>query len=230
MNARGVTSCAGLLFDLDGTLAQTEHLHHAAFSAVLAESGRSLDHPTFLRYVLGRSNDDITAFLFPDKDGDERVRLAGEKERWFRELALAGVDATPGAYELIEWARAHDIVTGLVTNAPRENAELLIAVLRLERSFDLVVSAVETGRSKPHPDPYLAALSGLSLDASRSVAIEDSVTGIAAARAARLAVIAIANVATAHSLEGSGATLTVDDMTDRRIYDLLESRLGASKA
>lgn len=216
---------AGLLFDLDGTLAQTEHLHHAAFNALLAEYGRSLDHATFLRHVSGRSNADITAFLFPDKDSTERDQLAQDKERWFRELATAGVEATPGALALIGWARARGVATGLVTNAPRENADLMIAVLGLDRSFDVVVSATELARSKPHPEPYLAAIEALQLDATRTLAIEDSVTGIAAARAAGLAVVAIASAATLASLSGGGAELIVSDMTDATLYDFVTQRL-----
>ena len=225
LNPRQPTLRAGLLFDLDGTLAQTEHLHHAAFDALLAEYGRSLDHATFLRHVSGRSNADITAFLFPDKDGAERDRLAQDKERWFRELATAGVDATPGAVALLAWARSKGIATGLVTNAPRENADLMIAVLGLAEDFDVVICAAESLRSKPHPDPYLEALRLLSLDSTRTLVIEDSATGIAAARAAGLDVIALATDATAGSIASSGAALTVADMTDERIYALAVARL-----
>ena len=66
---------AGVLFDLDGTLAQTEHLHHAAFNAVLANHGRTLDHAAFVRHVSGRSNEDITAYFFPGMDEAGRVRV-----------------------------------------------------------------------------------------------------------------------------------------------------------
>lgn len=227
MNARGGLLRAGLLFDLDGTLAQTEHLHHAAFNALLGEYGRSLDHATFLRHVSGRSNADITAYLFPDKDGTERDRLAQDKERWFRELCTAGVEATPGAVALLEWARAQGIATGLVTNAPRENADLMVAVLGLDQAFDVVVVAPELSHSKPHPEPYLAAMRMLSLDAARTVAIEDSATGIAAARAAGLEVIAMATPGTAASIAQSGAALAVADMTDARLYRFVEERLVA---
>ncbi|MEO8741505.1 MAG: HAD-IA family hydrolase [Casimicrobiaceae bacterium] len=226
MNARGRTPRAGLLFDLDGTLAQTEHLHHAAFNALLSEYGRSLDHATFLRHVSGRSNADITAFLFPDKDSTARNRLAQDKERWFRELATAGVEATPGALALIDWARVRGVATGLVTNAPRENADLMIAVLGLDRSFDVVISAAELARSKPHPEPYLAAIEALRLDVARALAIEDSATGIAAARAAGLTVVAIASAATSSSISGSGAALIVSDMTEATLYGFITQRLG----
>lgn len=227
MNARGGLPRAGLLFDLDGTLAQTEHLHHAAFNALLGEYGRSLDHATFLRHVSGRSNEDITAYLFPDKDGAERDRLAQDKERWFRDLAAAGVQATPGAPALLAWARSHGVATGLVTNAPRENADLMIAVLGMNEAFDAVISAAELAHSKPHPEPYLAGLRALGVATARAVAIEDSATGIAAARAAGLEVIAMATPTTAASIAGSGAALVVADMTDRRLYEFVEARLVA---
>jgi HAD superfamily hydrolase (TIGR01509 family) len=226
MTARGGLARAGLLFDLDGTLAQTEHLHHAAFNELLAAYGRSIDHPTFLRHVSGRSNEDITAYLFPDLDAEKRIRLAEDKERWFRELAAAGVEATPGALSLIAWARARDIATGLVTNAPRENADLMIAVLGLDEAFDVVIAAPELTHSKPHPEPYLAALAALRLDAAHTLAIEDSETGIAAARAAGLDVVALATPRTAASIVHSGAALTVADMTDRRLYQLFEARFS----
>ncbi|MEO8849831.1 MAG: HAD-IA family hydrolase [Casimicrobiaceae bacterium] len=229
MNARGAMPRAGLLFDLDGTLAQTEHLHHAAFNALLAECGRSLDHATFLRHVSGRSNADITAFLFPDKDGAERDRLAQDKERWFRELATAGVEATPGAVTLLDWARREGVATGLVTNAPRENADLLVAVLGLEDAFDVVISAAELAHSKPHPESYLAAIEALQLDTAHTLAIEDSPTGIAAARAAGLAVVAIASTATLSSLSGSGAALIVPDMTDAALYSFVAQRFRQSE-
>ncbi|MEP6942336.1 MAG: HAD-IA family hydrolase [Betaproteobacteria bacterium] len=216
---------AGLLFDLDGTLAQTEDLHHAAFNALLADDGRALDHAAFVRHVSGRSNEDITAYLFPGKDDAERERLAQRKEREFRALAADGVEATPGAHALLDWARARGIATGLVTNAPRENADLMLEVLRLNGAFDIVVSGAELAHSKPHPDPYLAALDALALDARRTVAVEDSRTGIAAARAAGLDVVAMAGAATLASVADSGAALTVEDMTDVRLYVFLADRL-----
>jgi beta-phosphoglucomutase len=225
----GTRRRAGLLFDLDGTLAQTEHLHHAAFNAVLADHGRSLDHPTFVRHVSGRSNDDITAYLFPDKDDAERRRIAAEKERSFRELASAGVAATPGAAALIRWARERDVAIGLVTNAPRENADLMVAVLGLEGAFDVEVSAAELVRSKPHPEPYLAAVDALELDPARTVAIEDSATGIAAARAAGLAVVAVAGTDTATPLAAADAALVIRDMTDARLYAFLQASLRLAR-
>lgn len=218
---------AGLLFDLDGTLAQTEHIHLAAFNALLAQSGRSLDEQAFVRHVSGRANDDIMAFLFPQEAAEKRLRLAAAKEASFRDIAAAGgVAATPGAASLLQWARARHVATGLVTNAPRANAEMMIGVLGLADAFDVVVSADELAHSKPHPRPYLAAIEILGLSAAATVAIEDSLTGIAAARAAMIGVIALVTAQTAASLSTSGATLVVDSLTDARLYDYLQQRFG----
>lgn len=219
---------AGLLFDLDGTLAQTEHLHLAAFNAILAPSGRSLDDAAFVRHVSGRANDAIMAFLFPHASIDERERLAEHKEASFRSLAESGgVDATPGAAALLAWARQRQVATGLVTNAPKANAEMMIAVLGLADAFDIVVSADALARSKPHPDPYLAAIEALGLAADATVAIEDSLTGIAAARAAGVEVIALATAQTAAALRDCGAALVVDDLAATVLYDYLERRFAA---
>ena len=218
----------GLLLDLDGTLVQAEHLHHAAFNALLAQSGRNLDDAAYLRHVAGRANGDIMAFLFPDADPDERVRLAHAKEQAFRNLAMAGgVDPTPGAAALLAWAREHHVATGLVTNAPRANADLMIAVLALAGAFDIVVSSDELARSKPHPDPYLAAVEALSLSPQATVAIEDSLSGVAAGIAARIGVVALATPQTRAALQRSGAALVVDDLADARLYRYLEQRFEA---
>jgi HAD superfamily hydrolase (TIGR01509 family) len=218
---------AGLLFDLDGTLAQTEHLHLAAFNAILAPSGRVLDEAAFVRHVSGQANDAITAFFFPHASRAERARLADEKEAAFRSLAAAsGVDPTPGAAGMLAWARDRNVATGLVTNAPMANARLMVEVLGLANAFDIVVSAEETARGKPHPDPYLAAVEALGLAPDRTVVIEDSLTGIASGRAAGLAVVALVSDLTALRAQESGAELECSDLVDPALYAWLTQRLG----
>ena len=103
----------------------------------------------------------------------------------------------------------------------------MITVLGLVDAFDTVISADELARSKPHPDPYLAAIASLRLSVRHTVAIEDSVTGIAAAHAAGIGVIALATARTAENLRGSEASLIVDDLADPTIFSYLEQRFTA---
>ena len=107
---------------------------------------------------------------------------------------------------------------------------MMIAVLRLAEAFDTVVSSGETARGKPHPDPYLAAIEALGLCARATVAIEDSLTGIAAARAAGIGVIALSTERTAAALRTSGAALVVDDLADPVLYEYLEQRFALDAA
>ena len=218
---------AGLLFDLDGTLVQTEHLHFAAFQAIVAKSGRPFTEADFVQHVSGRSNAAIMNFLFPGGSAVEHARLAEEKEASFRALAsAAGVDAMPGAVALIDWARRHDVATGLVTNAPRANAELMVSLLGLRDAFDTVLTSNEVERSKPHPDPYLAAVRRLRLAPPRTVVIEDSLPGLAAARAAGLFVVALAVPSTLEAVRTSGADLVVTTLADPVLIEALERTCG----
>ena len=217
---------AGLLFDLDGTLATTEHLHRAAYDALLERHGRVLDAETFATHVRGRAGRDVVRALFPESGDGERVHLAERKEEAFRELAAArGLVPTPGAHALIAWARARGVATALVTNAPRANAELVLEVLGLAGDFDVLISASEIARGKPHPDPYIAGLKALSLDAAHAIAVEDSPVGVASARAAHLDVIAIRS-STCDASVIRDAAMTVTDMADPRLLAFLAARFG----
>jgi beta-phosphoglucomutase len=220
------TARAGLLFDLDGTLATTEHLHRAAFASVLEAHGRVLDAETFATQVRGRAGRDALRALFPQSDDRERLDLSERKEQAFRDLASArGLEPTAGAHALIAWARARGVATALVTNAPRANADLVVDVLGLAGDFDVVVSISDVTRGKPHPDPYLVGLASLGLDAAHAMAVEDSPVGVASARAAGLDVIAI-DSPTCDSTVIRDAAICVADMADARLFALIAARFG----
>jgi HAD superfamily hydrolase (TIGR01509 family) len=223
-----VAQAAGLLFDLDGTLAITEHLHRAAFNALLGEA-EALDPASWARRVKGRSSIDVMASLFPAASEPERKRLIERKEASFRSLAAQhGLVPTPGVRTLLDWTAARDVACALITNAPRANAEAVLAILGIADAFDLIVSAHELDRGKPHPDPYLAGLEALGLDPTRALAVEDSLVGIASARAADLDVIAVLSAVSEPGV-ADAATIAVSDMGDPRLLDFLAARFGLAR-
>jgi beta-phosphoglucomutase len=219
---------AGLLFDLDGTLAITEHLHRAAFNTLVGD-GEALDAATFARRVKGRSSKDVIGVLVPGSSAQERERLIARKEETFRALvAQHGLVPTPGVRILLDWIRARDIATALVTNGPRANAEVVLGILGIADAFDIIVSAHDLARGKPHPEPYLAGLAALALDATYAMAVEDSLVGIASARAANLDVIAITGAMTEPGV-ADDAAIAVSDMADPRLFDFLAARFGLAR-
>lgn len=124
-----------LLFDLDGTLAHSDGLHYVAFQRCCEKyfSDFTLTEEYFEREIHGRSNADIfTSLMQREVAGEELQRLADEKEACYRQLvAERGITALPGGKDFMHWAREQGFRVGIVTNAPRLNAESMLAALEL---------------------------------------------------------------------------------------------------
>lgn len=216
-----------VLFDLDGTLTDADHLHFAAFNAVLGRFGRSIDIGFYTAQVMGHSNTAIFGRLFPGADSDH-VELADEKERHFRHLAEKLEPAT-GLLALLDRLAAKNVPQGVVTNAPRANALHELLALGLSDRFQTLVIGEELPNAKPHPLPYLTGLDNLKAEAGRSLAFEDSLSGVQSAIAAGLAVVGMTTSLAPETLVAAGAALAVADYADERLWPLIERRLALSK-
>ena len=212
-----------LLFDLDGTLVDSDPLHAEVFARMYADRGRVIDRDFYMRVIHGRQSRDSFAEEFPDEDPDA---LGEEKEAIFLRDLAHRVQPIAGATEFIVAARASGLSTALVSNAPRDNARVMLAASSVAGLMDTVVLAADVARGKPHPDPYLEALSRLDVRASRAVAFEDSPAGIAASRAAGIFTIALRTSLSATDLTGAGADATISDFTDPALPGLIERLTG----
>ena len=199
-----------LLFDLDGTLVVADHLHHLAFRSVFAEFGIALDFDTYKARVMGRVNDAIMQDFLPDLPVSRHREIAFRKEEMFRASATT-LEPAPGTVALLDWADAHGVGLAVVTNAPRANAELMLAGAGLGGRFRTVVVADELAHGKPHPEPYLKGLEALGGHAAKAVAFEDSMAGIQAARAAGVFTFGLRTGLDAESLRAAGANEVIDD-------------------
>ncbi len=110
-----------------------------------------------------------------------------------------------------------------MTNATRENATLQLGAIGLAERFDTVVIGYELERAKPDPLPYLTGLERLGGHAGRSIAFEDSLSGLAAARGAGLPVVGIATSLPAERLLAEGAALAIRDYHDPRLIPFIEA-------
>lgn len=206
-----------LLFDLDGTLVHTDPLHFVAWRAMLASHGVEIDEEGYARQVSGRHNPEIVADLLPHLSEDEGRRFAAEKEARFRRVADAALRPLPGVRDVLARARAAGVATGVVTNAPRENAEFMLRALGLHGAVDAVGIGEEASAAKPDPAPYTAMLERLAVEPSEALAFEDSPSGIASARGAGLAVVGITTTQDGPTLRAHGAMLTVSDFRDEAL-------------
>jgi beta-phosphoglucomutase len=208
-----------LLFDLDGTLVDTDHLHHGAFTAILAERGRELSLDDYRSHIMGHPNEAILARYFPGED----MAVLDRKEAMFREALSASVEPVAGIHALLDWAEANAAGCAVVTNAPRDNAVAMLAAASLAHRLPTVVIGDECARPKPDPEPYRAAMRALGVTPSRAVAFEDSRSGIRAARDAGAFVFGMTTGLAPEALAAAGAHAAIADFTDPALWAQLET-------
>lgn len=214
-----------LLFDLDGTLTDTDKLHLLALQQLLLEEGRVFTEAEFDAHVSGRANADMCRYLFPDRSLAEHQAFADRKEARFRALSPT-LQPTAGLQRLLAYAEQRHIGMAVVTNAPRANAVHMLAALGLAKRFEPVLVAEELARAKPDPLPYLTGLECLHAPAENALAFEDSVPGVTAANRAGIFTVGLSTSQPAQVLLEAGAQLVVADFDDVRLWQLIERMSG----
>jgi HAD superfamily hydrolase (TIGR01509 family) len=215
-----------LLFDIDGTLANTDPLHLKAFNQVLGPRGHVFDHARFSRELQGFANASIGERFLPGETPARRAAILSEKEEIFRTLVAGQIEPLPGLMTLLDRADAAGIPMVAVTNAPRLNAELLLSGLGITERFKAIVIGDELAHGKPHPLPYQEGLRFVGASAAASVAFEDSRSGVQSAVAAGIPTIGIRTSLSHADLIGAGAVGSASAFDDP---DLL-ARLAAAMA
>ncbi|MEQ1900921.1 MAG: HAD-IA family hydrolase [Devosia sp.] len=218
---------AALLFDIDGTLADTDHLHLQAFNIVFGPLGQSFDRARFKVELQGFANSDIAARLLPDLPAPRQMQIMQQKELTFRELAATGLEPMPGLLDLLDAADAEGLPMAAVTNAPRANAELILDGIGIRHRFGAIVIADELDHGKPHPLPYLEGLRRLGAAAELTVAFEDSISGVSSATAATILTIGVLSSLTDKQLIDAGATATVSRYDEPALLSRIATITGA---
>lgn len=218
------TMLAAILFDLDGTLTNTDPLHLQTWQEVLQDYGMEIDQAFYKAHISGRLNPIIVRDLLPQLSPVEGQKLADDKEARFREIALS-LTPLAGLLDLLQWIDDRGLKRAVVTNAPRENVNFMLEVLDLASRFDAVVLAEEAIAGKPDPAAYQLALDRLGVSAGEAIAFEDSRSGIAAAVAANIYTIGVASTHDPQDLAQAGAAMVVSDFTEPQLWQRLNSFL-----
>lgn len=191
MSAAGILPDA-VVFDNDGLLLDTESVWTRAERDLFDRHGVEFT-PADKRELVGTSAETAGAIL------ERRLGEPGRAIDLMEELnALVvaelehGVEAMLGARELLEALSGRGTPIGLVSNSPLVFVKRSLEIVGFHQTFDVVLSAHEVAAPKPAPDPYLEACRRLGIEPGPNVvALEDSPTGVAAARAAGLTVIGV---------------------------------------
>ena len=181
-----------VLWDLDGTLADTMTGHFRAWREVLAGEGYALSWETFAASFGQRNDTALCSMLDTELPASEVERISGIKEERFRALVREeGLELLPGVASRLRASRDAGWRQALVTSAPRANAETMLEVLDIRAFFSVVVTGDDVALGKPHPEPFLMAADALTVLPLRCIVVEDSPSGIEAARRADILSVAV---------------------------------------
>ncbi len=187
-----------IIFDVDGTLAETEDLHRRAFNRVFEDAGhdwhwdRALYRELLLvnggrerlRHFVGSIGAELS-------EADAAALHARKNEIYAAYVDSGEVALRPGVARLIDEARAGGVRLAIATTTGRANLEALLTRLLAGVQFDAAVTGEDVRAKKPDPEVYRRALDSLALQASDCVAIEDSRIGLEAATGADIAAVVI---------------------------------------
>jgi HAD superfamily hydrolase (TIGR01509 family) len=203
-----------VVFDNDGLLLDTESVWTRAERDMFERRGLEFTDD-FKRRIVGTSAA-IAGEMLERELGEPGRAMALIEE--LNELVVAelehGVEAMVGARDLLERLKAQGTLIGLVSNSPLAFVLRSLEIVGFEAIFDVVISAHEVAAPKPAPDPYLEACKRLGVEPGPGViALEDSPTGVAAARAAGLTVIGVPSVDGVELLEAHHTAASLLDST-----------------
>lgn len=216
-----VANFKAILFDMDGTLLDSEGFYYNVWKSVLDEYGLSVSMDLWMNTLVGKTDEQAFAFLQQHHgfDIDETLFHARKDERLAAMAPTARVPLMPGAADLLAYLQGQGTTLALVTSSDRKGATLHLGHHGLIDLFSVIVTRDDVQRPKPDPEPYLTCMQQLGLPKHECLVLEDSATGARSAKAAGLPCFGV------QSHEGIRRELDVD-----RVFDDLHGVLASMQA
>jgi len=218
-----VTRHAAVVFDFDGTLADTEPIALAIWEELLARRGY-VAAPEDWTLMVGQTFPAFHEYF------SQRVTLPASEELWAEfsgELFAAfreGLEPFPDAAETVDTLAARSVPLAVASSSPRERLDLAMQLTGFTGRFDTTVAGDEIAAGKPAPDIFEAAAAALGFAAAACVAVEDSVPGVQSAAAAGMYVVAVARGSrTPDDLVAADAI--VDRLTAGVLMELIDAEM-----
>lgn len=217
-----MSELAGVIFDLDGTLVDTESVSQEVFTTALGRLGHTMTHDDH-HELRGHAWSYIQPWLV-ERFGITEEQFRAESRPVWEDAFATGLATFPDAMAVLESVVGEGLPVAVCTSSGRGHLDRVLATVpALTGRFDASVSATEVTNHKPHPEPYERARELLGTPAGVTVAIEDSATGVAAAVGAGLRVIGRQS---GPPTDLSAADLEVATLTRAALDDVLGTGRG----
>lgn len=202
----------GVIFDLDGVIADTGWAHKQAWFDLAREYGFNMTEDQFY-HTFGMQNAQIIPMLLGRPVPQvQREQMGDWKEDRYRAIVAAQLRAPQGLMDFLEDLQIHGIGMAIGSSAPQGNIDLVLQRLQVRDYFDVVISGEQVTQGKPAPDTFLLAARGLAVSPTHCVVVEDAVQGVEAGRAAGMKVVAITTTRKREDL--TDADLIIDSLTE----------------
>lgn len=210
-----------VIFDMDGTLVATTEADFLAWQQLFALYGKQLSYDDYYP-LLGRKSADVVQIGLGLSGKAAEEAMARKMSLFAGIVEEKGVETLPDVRNLLEQLQEAGVPMALATSSRKKKMELVMQTAALDRFFTVFVTGEEVDRGKPDPQIFQLAAERLQMPAAQCVVVEDTVSGIKAAKAAGMACVAISST---HEREELGeADLLIDHFTALRpedIYNLI---------
>src|SRR6478609_8702815 len=208
----------GIIFDMDGVIVDSNPYHKIALKQFCGKYGFELTDEQLLQKVYGRTNKEWLTNLMGKLPDEQIHAYAEEKEALYRQLFKDDIKPVKGLVKFLNQLDQHQIARAIGTSAPQSNVDFTLSKTNTSRYFTTILNDTFVTHGKPHPEIYLKAAKALTLPNSRCIVIEDSLSGVAAGKAAGSKVIGITTTHTREEL--THTDLVIDDFDDLSITQL----------
>jgi beta-phosphoglucomutase family hydrolase len=217
-----VSASRAVLWDMDGTLIDSEEFHWISWRDTLAIEGIAITREQFLSSFGQRNDSIIPRWLGVAATPEHIERISQAKEELYRRLVRRdGISPLPGVASWIRRLHNEGWVQAIASAAPRANIDAVLEALSATHIFQGIVSADDVHRGKPDPEVFLTAASRVGVPPGRCIVVEDAVAGIQGARSAGMKSIGVS-----HNGKQLPADIVVQslDLLDSDAFDTLLQR------
>jgi beta-phosphoglucomutase family hydrolase len=187
-----MTPGRAVLWDMDGTLIDSEEFHWESWQQSMANEGLRITREQFLASFGQRNDSILRQWLGPSATAQQMERIANAKEELYRALIRQyGISPLPGVADWVRRLHQKGWLQTVASSAPRANIEAVLEALHAEDRFQAIVSAEDVHRGKPDPEVFLTAAARVQVPPARCVVVEDAVAGVEAAHNAGMRSIGV---------------------------------------
>lgn len=181
-----------VLWDMDGTLVDSEELHWIAWRETMAHEGIAITYEQFLASFGQRNDSTIPRYLGAAATPEHIEKISYAKDELYRKLVRkSGISPLPGAANWLRTLQEQGWLQAIASSAPRANIEVVLGALSAAGRFQGIVCAEDVRKGKPDPEVYLTAASRIGVSPERCIVVEDAAAGVEGARRAGMRCIGL---------------------------------------